>query len=167
MDPTQWDAPYPLIVAALFVIVLTRSNGTYWVGRLVARGASRTRAARWMETPGYRRAVARLNDWGAPVVALSFLTIGAQTLINLAAGANRMPLIRYIPATVVGSIAWAFLYGSVGFVGFEALSLLWEHSPAVAIGAGLAVLGGLAWFVVWQVRRSRADEALGTASDER
>ena len=166
MDPTQWDAPYPLIITALFVIVLTRTNATYWAGRLVARGASRTRASRWMGTPGYRRAAARLNDWGAPVVALSFLTIGAQTLINLAAGANRMPLLRYIPATVVGSIAWAFLYGSVGFVGFEALTLLWEHSPVVAIGAGLVALGGLAWFVVWQVRRGRADDALEAAIDE-
>ena len=68
MDPTQWDAPFPLIVTALFIIVLTRSNATYWAGRLVARGASRTRAARWMETAGYRRAIERLNRWGAPAV---------------------------------------------------------------------------------------------------
>ena len=157
MDPTQWDAPFPLIVAALFCIVLTRSNATYWVGRLVARGASRTRAARWMAAPGYRRAAERLNTWGAPVVAASFLTIGVQTAINLAAGANRMPLVRYIPATIVGSTAWAFLYGSVGFVGFEAFALLWEHSPAAAVATGLVALAGLAWFVVRQVRRSHSE----------
>lgn len=155
MDPTQWDAPFPLIVTALFIIVLTRSNATYWAGRLVARGASRTRAARWMETAGYRRAVERLNRWGAPAVSVSFLTVGVQTVINLAAGAVRMPLTRYIPATIVGSIAWAFLYGTVGFVGFEAFSLLWEHSPAVALGAAAAALAGLAWFIVRQVRQSR------------
>ncbi len=157
MDPTQWDAPFPVIVAALFVIVLTRSNATYWAGRLVARGASRTRVARWMDTPGYRTAVERLNRWGAPAVSVSFLTVGVQTVINLAAGAARMPLMRYIPATIVGSIAWAFLYGSVGFVGFEAFSLLWEHSPAVAWGAGLVALAGLAWFIIRQVRQSRAE----------
>lgn len=167
MDPTQWDAPFPLIVAALFCIVLTRSNATYWVGRLIARGASRTRASRWMETPGYRRAAARLNTWGAPVVAASFLTIGVQTVINLAAGANRMPLIRYIPATVVGSTAWAFLYGSVGFVGFEAFTLLWEHSPAAAVAGAILALAGLAWFVVRQVRRGRSVADLEATSDER
>ncbi|MFT3969935.1 MAG: VTT domain-containing protein [Micropruina sp.] len=157
MDPTQWDAPFPLIVTALFIIVLTRSNATYWAGRLVARGASRTRAARWMETAGYRRAIERLNRWGAPAVSASFLTVGLQTLINLAAGAVRMPLSRYIPATIVGSIAWAFLYGTVGFVGFEAFSLLWEHSPTVAWGAGLVALAGLTWFIVRQVRQGRAE----------
>ena len=46
--------------------------------------------------------------WGAPVVTLSFLTVGIQTLVNLAAGVMRMPLRRYIPALTVGAILWAF-----------------------------------------------------------
>lgn len=157
MDPTQWGAPFPVVVAALFVIVLLRSNGTYWLGRLVAGGAQRTRAVRWMQSAGYRRAEDRINRWGAPAVSLSFLTIGVQTLINLAAGATRMPLVRYIPATVVGSIAWAFIYGTVGFVGFEALALLWQHSPALALAAGSLAVAALVWFIVWQARRSRVD----------
>lgn len=156
MDPTQWDAPYPIIVAALFCIVLLRTNGTYWVGRLVARGAHRTRAARLMQSPGYQRAVERVNRWGAPAVAASFLTIGVQTLVNLAAGASRMPLVRYIPATVVGSVAWALLYGTVGLVGLEALGLLWQRSPLLAVGAGLLATAGLAWFVGRQLRAGRA-----------
>ncbi|MFT4218772.1 MAG: VTT domain-containing protein [Micropruina sp.] len=166
MDPTQWDAPFPLIVATLFCIVLTRSNATYWAGRLVARGAHRTRAARWMDSSGYRKAVDRLNRWGAPAVSLSFLTVGVQTLINLAAGAARMPLTRYIPATVVGSIAWAFLYGTVGFVGWEALVLLWEHSPVAAVAAGLAAVAGLVWFIVRQLRRSQLVDDLETGTDD-
>jgi len=155
VDPTQWGAPYPIVVGALFVIVLARSNATYWVGRLVANGAHRTRAAQWMDSEGYRRAVDRLNRWGAPAVSLSFLTVGVQTVINVAAGAARMPLVRYIPATIVGSIAWAFLYATVGFVGFEALVLLWQHSPVAAVVAGTLTLAGLTWFVVRQARRGR------------
>mgnify|MGYP003543523759 FL=1 len=157
MDPTQWGAPFPVVVAALFVIVLLRSNGTYWLGRLVAGGAQRTRAVGGVQSAGYRRAEDRINRWGAPAVSLSFLTIGVQTLINLAAGATRMPLVRYIPATVVGSIAWAFIYGTVGFVGFEALALLWQHSPALALAAGSLAVAALVWFIVWQARRSRVD----------
>ena len=161
MDPTKWDAPFPIIVAALFVIVMLRSNATYWAGRLAANGAQRTRVAARMESAGYRRAVDRINRWGAPAVSVSFLTIGVQTLVNLAAGATRMPLIRYVPATIVGSIAWALLYGTVGFVGFEALVLLWQHSPVAAIAAGLVLLGALAWFIARQIRRvdpSQVDE---------
>lgn len=159
MDPTQWDAPFPVIVAALFCIVLVRTNSTYWVGRLVAGGAQRTRAARLMDSPGYRRAVERVNRWGAPAVSVSFLTIGVQTLVNLAAGATRMPLVRYLPATIIGSVAWALLYGTVGFVGLEALGLLWQYSPALAVAVGVLAAAGLAWFIVRQVRASRVDQA--------
>lgn len=161
MDPTQWAAPFPLVVAALFCIVLLRSNGTYWLGRAAAHTARRTRASRWLDSAGYRRAVDRINRWGAPAVSLSFLTVGVQTVINLAAGATRMPLIRYIPATVIGSIAWAFLYGTVGFAGFEALAVLWEHSPAAAIGAGVAAVAALVWFVVRQTRRNALETEEG------
>ena len=157
MDPTGWGAPFPIVIAALFVIVLLRSNATYWVGRLVANGAHRTRAARWMDSPGYQRAVERINRWGAPAVSVSFLTIGVQTLVNLAAGATRMPLVRYVPATVVGSVAWAFLYGTVGFVGFEALALLWEHSPAAALAAAAIALACLVWFFMRLARRRTVD----------
>lgn len=159
MDPTKWNAPFPLILTALFVIVMARTHGTYWLGRMAANGAHRTRVARWMDSEGYRRAVNRINRWGAPAVSVSFLTIGVQTLVNLAAGATRMPMIRYLPATVVGSIAWALLYGTIGFVGFEALALLWQYSPAAAIIAGVALLAALAWFVVRQLRAAApADE---------
>ncbi len=154
MDPTTWEAPFPVIVAALFVIVMARTNATYWLGRLANTGAQRTRVSRWMDSEGYRRAVERINRWGAPAVSLSFLTIGVQTLVNLAAGATRMPLIRYLPATVVGSVVWALLYGTIGFVGLEALALLWQRSPIAAIVACAVLLAALAWFIARQVRRS-------------
>jgi membrane protein DedA with SNARE-associated domain len=64
-----------------------------------------------------------------------------------------------VAATVVGSVAWAFLYGTVGFVGFEALTLLWQHSPAVALAAGTVALAGLVCFIVRQTRRVDTDPA--------
>ena len=39
MNPMEWDAPFSVIVAALFVIVMCRANATYWLGVLIARGA--------------------------------------------------------------------------------------------------------------------------------
>jgi membrane protein DedA with SNARE-associated domain len=48
---------------------------------------------------------------------VSFLTVGFQTLINLAAGVTRMSLRHYLPAVVVGSVMWAFVYATIGFVG--------------------------------------------------
>ena len=134
--------PYPATVAGLFVVVLVRANGTYWLGRAARGGAARTRVRRRLDSPGFTRAERVIERWGAPVVALSFLTVGFQTLVNLAAGAARMPLRRYLPATVLGGVAWAFLYGTAGFVGLEAWSRLWEHSAAGAIALVVVVVSG-------------------------
>ena len=155
LNPMTWDAPYLAIVGALFVIVLLRANATYWLGRLISSGAERTRAAAMMATPGYQRAVQQLNQWGPPVVAVSFLTIGFQTLVNLAAGATRMPLSRYLPAVTVGCVLWAFLYGTVGTAGVEALGLVWERNPALAVFLGVVAVAALATFIVWRIRESK------------
>ncbi len=139
--------PYPATVVGLFVVVLVRANATYWLGRAARGGAARTRVRRRLDSPGFARAEAVIERWGAPVIALSFLTVGFQTLVNLAAGAARMPLRRYLPAMVVGGVAWAFLYATAGFVGFEAWSRLWERSAVgavtllvVVVSSGLLVL---------------------------
>jgi membrane protein DedA with SNARE-associated domain len=95
--------------------------------------------------------------WGAPVVTVSFLTVGIQTLVNLAAGAMRMPLRRYVPALTVGAIIWAFLYATVGFATFAAWRRAYELSPTVAIVALVVLLAGLAGYIVWQVRHRNAD----------
>ena len=99
MDPTKWDVPFPVIVGAMFLIVFCRAGATYLLGRAAAAGARRSpRIARMMAGERYQRATTRINDYGAPVVALSFLTVGFQTLANLAAGATRMRPARYLPA---------------------------------------------------------------------
>lgn len=147
-DPTTWEAPYAVVLAALFVIVFCRTNATYWVGRAMASGAEHTRARRILSSPAYRRGAGWLNRWGAPAISVSFLTVGFQTMINLAAGVTRMPLRRYIPATIVGSIMWAFVYGTVGFVSFIALQRLWTLSPVAVVAIGLVVVAGAAWLLL-------------------
>ena len=147
-DPTTWEAPYAVVLAALFVIVFCRTNATYWVGRAMASGAEHTRARRILLSPAYRRGAGWLNRWGAPAISVSFLTVGFQTMINLAAGVTRMPLRRYIPATIVGSIMWAFVYGTVGFVSFVALQRLWSLSPVAVVAIGLVVVAGAAWLLL-------------------
>lgn len=154
-NPLTWDAPYLVIVGALFMIVFLRANGTYWLGRLISRGAERTRARRMMATPGYQRAVQRLNQWGPPVVSVSFLTIGFQTLVNLAAGATRMPLTRYLPAVTIGCVMWAFVYGTVGTAGIEALGLVWERNPPLAVFLGVLAVSALVVFITWRVREAK------------
>jgi membrane protein DedA with SNARE-associated domain len=166
VDPTAWDVPYPVVVAALFGIVMVRANATYWLGRAAAAGTERSRVGRLMRAPGYARAVRALHRWGPPVVSVSFLTVGFQTLVNLAAGATRMPLRRYLPSVTVGCILWGFLYATVGFAGFEAVALLYQRSPTLAVAAVVAAAGGLAIFVIASLRRrKREDVAAAVLAD--
>jgi membrane protein DedA with SNARE-associated domain len=153
VDPTRWDVPFPAIVAMLFVIVMLRANGTYWLGRLGTAGVRRTRLARLLESPGYLRATERIDRYGAPVVSLSFLTVGFQTLANLAAGATGMKLRHYLPAVTLGAVAWAFLYATLGTVGIDLLGDLWAFSPPLAVALVLLVAGGVLAHVAWQSRR--------------
>jgi membrane protein DedA with SNARE-associated domain len=157
--------PYPLALATLFVVVLLRAGATYALGRGAHAGADRTRLARLVRRPGFRRAERLVARWGAPVVTLSFLTVGVQTLVNLAAGLARMPLRRYLPALVVGGALWAFIYATVWSAGLAAWSALWELSPVAAIVVLVALALGLGGYVTWQVRR-RAEEPDGTGAAE-
>lgn len=127
----EW--PFPVTVATLFVIVMLRANATYWVGRAARTGATRTRLQRALSSPGFVRAQRLVGRWGAPVVTISFLTIGVQTLVNLAAGAARMPLRRYLPAVTIGGIIWAFLYATAGFVTIAAWWRLYQYSALTAV----------------------------------
>ena len=152
MDPTGWNLPFPAVVAALFVIVMLRANGTYWLGRLGSAGARRTRLGRLLDSPGYARATERIDRFGPPVVALSFLTIGFQTVANLAAGVTNMKLRHYLPAVTIGSIAWAFLYATLGTVGLDLFSRLYALSPAAAIALIVVAVLAIAAYLLLEFR---------------
>ena len=49
------DWPYPVAVAALFVVVLLRAGGTYAIGRAAQAGVRRTRLSRAMSLPRFAR----------------------------------------------------------------------------------------------------------------
>lgn len=157
MDPTTWGAPFPIVVAALFGIVMARANGTYWLGRAAAAGTERSRLRHLIDSKGYRDAAAWIDRWGPPAVTVSFLTIGVQTLVNLAAGVMRMPLRHYLPVVVAGSVVWAFIYATIGFVGVSALTRMWELSPVSAVVIAVVVVGGICWWAVTRLA-SRAVE---------
>ena len=108
--------PFGLTYAIFFAGAVVRANVTYGLGRAArAGGDSNARAARRLARPSVRRAETVLARFGAPVVALSFLTVGVQTAVNVAAGVLRMPLWRYEIAVVVGALAWAGIYTTIGF----------------------------------------------------
>ncbi len=112
----EWvnDLPLAAAFAVLFVIVMARANATYWIGRGLRTGADRSRWGVRLDSSRMPRAQHLVAAWGPVAVTLSFMTIGLQTAINACAGAMRMPMRRYLPAVVAGSLLWATIYSALG-----------------------------------------------------
>ncbi len=143
------DLPFWQAFVALWVIVMARSTATYAVGRGAIAGWSRSR--------GEATALARARSWverlGPVAVALSYLTIGIQTAVHLSAGVLRMPLRVYLPAAVLGSVAWAALYATAGLAVIQA----WLAAEAGSWwGAAALAAVALAAVATWLLRRTRS-----------
>ncbi len=151
------ELPFWQAFLALFAIVMLRSNATYWVGRGAIAGWRRRHSPAGGEREGQverqRRAEALLRRLGPVAVTLSYLTVGIQTAIHLTAGVMRMPLAYYLPAAIVGSMAWAALYATIGLAVVAAWIAAEAGSWYGLLAIGALVLVGLA---TWLLGRRRA-----------
>src|SRR6478609_9336794 len=148
--------PFAITVTVLFVIVLLRAQATYWIARGVTAGVLHTRWAARVTGPRTTRAIAALNRWGLPLVTVSFLTIGLQTVVNAGAGLIRMPWVRYTIAMLIGCLAWALIYATVGIAAVEGALALAAHSPWALVGVLVVVIAVVIGIVVIR-RRSGTD----------
>ena len=157
------DKPFAITFGVLFLIVLLRGQGTYWIGRGVTAGVLHTRWAGKITGPRTTKAIAALNRWGLPLVSVSFLTIGFQTMVNAAAGLIRMPWIRYTVAMVIGCVAWALVYATIGFAAVEASIALAARSPwALVAVVGLLVAGVVVVIIVRRRKSGQTDGMVGS-----
>ena len=149
--------PFAITFAVLFCIVLLRAQATYWLGRGVTAGVLHTRWADRISGPRTTKAIASLNRYGPPLVTVSFLTIGFQTVVNAAAGLIRMPWVRYTIAMLIGCVAWALIYATVGFAAVEAGIALATHSPWMLVAVVLLVVAVVVAIVIARRRRASQD----------
>lgn len=152
------DLPFWQAFLGLFVIVMARSNATYWIGRGAIAGWRRHRPR--PEGESRVRAEALIRRLGPVAVALSYLTIGIQTAVHLTAGVLRMPQRSYLPAAVVGSMAWAALYATIGIAIVQAWIAAQAGSWHGLAAMGALVLVGLA---TWLMSRRRAQRHTGAS----
>jgi len=154
-----------LTAAALYVIVLLRAGGTFAVGWLAGAGVRRSRLAGRVSSARFQRVERAIQRWGAPVVAVSFLTVGFQTAANLLAGSMRMPLPRYLPALFLGGAAWALLYATAGIGVLGVLVRLFAERPALGVAAVTALLLAVGGLVAYRRRRAAASAPDAAAED--
>lgn len=152
----EWIQGLPLLAAwcFLYVVIFCRAGGTYLVGRLALRGAQRSRFRGLVDRPAVHRAEHIIERYGAPVVALSFLTIGFQTAAQAAAGAMRMPYRKYLPALLIGGAVWALIYATIGLAAFWVWFQVLLREPWIAVGLVVLVIGAATVVVVRRVNRT-------------
>ena len=127
--------PYPWVFLFFWCLAMMRSHTMYWIGRGITAGTARSRWVSLLESPVYARAQAWSARWGVLAVPVSFLTVGIQSVIQISAGVARMPLRRYVAATVAGAIAWATVYTTIGM----AILTAWITGPIGRIASLLTV----------------------------
>ena len=149
MNPLDWSFPIAVTWLIMFGIIICRAGGTFLLGRLARKGIRRfDRIEKIMSGPKYRRAEDTIDRFGAPVVALSFLTVGLQTVVNLAAGSTGMRYRRYVPALAVGGSLWALIYSTVGFLGFKAVAKAYQAEPGLTVGLALVFVVAIIGLVI-------------------
>lgn len=152
--------PFAVTFGVLFLIVLARAQATYWIARGVTTGAMHTRFADRLTGPKISRAITELNRWGPPVVTVSFLTVGFQTVANAAAGLIRMPWVRYTVAMLIGCVAWALIYATIGIAALEGAMALAARSPWALVAVVFAVVA-IGVIIMTVVSRRRKRQVVG------
>ena len=146
------SSSYGVAFIVLLAAVVLRAHATYWLGRLGANGALRTRWGARADARALVHARRWLERWGAPAVSASFLTVGVQTAVNLTAGVVRMGYLRYTVAMAAGGLAWAAIWAGV----LTSLIAAAQQRSLTALVAAAAVVAALVLLVVSRRRRARA-----------
>ncbi|WP_344972894.1 DedA family protein [Streptosporangium fragile] len=150
---------FALMLAVVGVSVSAGDHVGYWLGRRYGERMRETSAVRRLGVEHWDRALAALRRHGAAAVFLTRLVPVVRTLVPAAAGASRVPYLRFLPASLLGGLVWAGVYVGIGaFAGASA-----RHLESLVGRIGWIVLAvasaGLA-AVLWRRRRQRA--AAGT-----
>ena len=113
--------PFAITFAVLFGIVLLRAQATYWLGRGVTTGALHTPLAAKLISPKDHQGD-RVAEPLGPAAGHRVLSHHRfQTVVNAAAGLIRMPWVRYTIAMLIGCVAWAAIYATVGIAAVEGM----------------------------------------------
>lgn len=133
--------PFPLVFLTLTLLVASRSNIVYGIGRYgrkvtisgdePSRGFRR-RAWKWANAARTQQAMDSIKKRGWVVISLAYLTIGIQTIVNIAAGVVGLSWPKYNLAAFPGWLAWALIYSTIGFA-------VWNAAMAAAAGSPLGI----------------------------
>ncbi|MFI0445738.1 DedA family protein [Actinomadura sp. 6N118] len=156
MPKDLFGLPLWAALVAAILIIFVRGQAYYWIGRGLGAKIYTSRLGRRVGEERLRKVEALVARRGALAVFAAHWVAGLRHAIPICAGGMRMPLPRYLLATVLGSILWT----SMVMLGGYALIWGWleiaARSPLIAAAAGVAALALLVAYLAY--RRHRAAE---------
>jgi membrane protein DedA with SNARE-associated domain len=102
-----------------------------------------------------QQAETQFQNWGMGFVLIGRMIPGVRTMINIPAGLARMPYIRFLVYTLIGSYSWCTLLLSVGYLlGHEwwLISGYIKQGTPWLIVTGVLILIGMG---LWKFSRKR------------
>jgi len=103
------------------------------------------------------RVVSRNRVTASLLVRFAF---GLRVILPIACGAARVPLLIYLPMTLLGSALWTVVFTLVGFAAGEAAVRALGHLDSVGQGVGaLLITAAVFGFVRWQRGRNERKAA--------
>ncbi len=119
----------------------------YWAGAALGEERIGLIATRLplLEPAGVARAWRVFGRWQQPAVFWGRLVPGVRSLVSIPAGAQRMPMARFVALTAAGSALWNGLLLSAGWW----LGDRYGATATVSHWINLALLSGAAAFVAW------------------
>lgn len=165
------ELPFVVLYIVLYLGSTTRGQGIYWLSRLATEktlatskcpSPKRAQLAAWLDGDSVARGRHALERWGLPLIPLSYLTVGFQTLVHAAAGVLRINWLRFTLVQIPGSLAWAAIYATIGFAAWEAAIGAAAGSPAGWAVIGIIVVAA-ATLVVRSIGRRRKAGAAAEA----
>ncbi|WP_125911513.1 MULTISPECIES: DedA family protein [Pseudonocardia] len=150
------DVPSAVLVTGVVAVAAMGGDSIgYTIGRRLGPRLRDSRLIRRMGQDKWDDAARTLRRHGSwAVLCARFLPV-VRTMTPAAAGASGLPLRRFLPAVVVGAIAWASLHVAAGYLLREAAEKF-EHAFGLLgwVLLGIALVVGA---IAWKVRRRRAE----------
>ncbi len=128
------------LVGALLWYYIGLKLGLDWIKKMASRHG------RWMTLD--EQGVDKANDWfhrhGKMALVIGHLVPAVRTLISVPAGVSRMPLLPFLVASAIGTVAWTTLLTAAGYL----LESKYQQVEGYAnIGTNLVLGLMLAWYV--------------------
>jgi membrane protein DedA with SNARE-associated domain len=151
-----------LIIATAAAAAILGDNIGYWVGRTLGRKV----LLRWGHLIGLDQRKLDLGEYlflrhGGKIIFWGRFVALLRVLAALLAGVNRYPPLRFFVFNMLGGIAWAFTFGTGGYLLGQSFHRVAGPFGWLTLAAAIVVL-----FVIWRYYKHHEEQLLREAERE-